>query len=63
MSIRDGHNHILHFALVSIVTGGYHFLKNFLINGVFPVTFDSRAEHGKKYDGSARSSFLQCLQI
>ena len=31
--------------------------------GVFPVTFDSLAEHGENYDGGARSSFLRRLQV
>ena len=31
--------------------------------GVFPVTFDSHAEHGENYVGGARSSLLRCLQV
>ena len=33
------------------------------INGVFPVTFDSHADHVEKYNGGARSSFLRRLQV
>ena len=33
------------------------------LNGGYPVTFDSHAEHGEKYDGGARSSFLRRLQV
>ena len=31
--------------------------------GVFPVTFDSHAEHGENYVGGARTSFLRRLQV
>ena len=31
--------------------------------GVFPVTFDTRAEHGENYVGGARSSFLRRLEV
>ena len=33
------------------------------INGVFPVTFDSHAEHGESYVGGARSLFLWRLHF
>ena len=33
------------------------------IDGVFPVTFDSHAEHGENYVGGAHSSFLRRLQV